>query len=229
MRKLNCLLFFVVVCCSVSCTSDKYDIGNPDALVPMRVGSSWTYHRTCYDCAGGLEESDYSISIDYAKEIDNETWYHLKFDNLWMIGEDYYWKSDKSGFWEQILSTYHGGSSTTQFYPVYAGSNSYETITSLSAPGYSNCQAHDEYTLKHVNCLAGNYNYDAYQYAIDTAYMSGNCNGGILLIGGGKVRYISDGVGTVKDVGYSFLNAYHLSLAPDSAITWKDELIRFEY
>jgi len=224
MRKIKSITIFVILCTFLSCSSDKYDLPVPNTLVPLRIGSNWIYRRTCFGCLNGQTESEYSIVIDYSKAIDNETWYHLKFPGQWNSGEEYYWKTNESGFWEKIVSP--SAATRTYFYPIYSGSNWYESVTPLG--GDTMCQFHDEYRLNQINCLVNNVNYDSYQYAFDTSYFSGNCTGGFILLYN-QVRYISKGVGIVKKVGYDISNVYHLSLAPDSAIIWKDELIQFNY
>ncbi len=216
-------IFFIVILL-LSCTKDKMPAINND-LVPLRIGSTWSFHRTCYDCLSGYSELDYSVTAEKIVNIDSHEWFHMKFQNLWTGSYDYFWRNDESGFYQTIYDSYNNRKSHS-YYPVYNGNNKYEIIS----PDTGSCKRHEAYDLAYQPSLNVNGKlYDSFKYAFDTIYFDNSCTGGSFVIPSGPVMFLSKGTGIVKILEYNATYWYHLINTADSLISLKDELVSFKY
>ncbi len=221
MRKLIYIFLFLLS----GCTKDKMPAINND-LVPLRIGSTWSFHSTCYDCFGGYVEWDYSVTADKIVNIDSHEWFHMKFQNLWTGFNDYFWRNDESGFYQIIYDSFNNRKLSSYYYPVYNGDNKYEILY----PDTGSCKRHEAYDLVSQPSLnVRGKLYDAFKYAFDTIYFDNSCTVGTFYIPSGPVMFLSKGTGIVKILQYKANYNYNLLNAPDSLISVKDELVSFKY
>ena len=220
-------IFFIVILL-LSCTKDKMPAINND-LVPLRIGSTWSFHRTCYDCLSGYGELDYSVTADKIVNIDSHEWYYMKYKNLWTGTLNYFWRNDESGFYQMIYDSLYYGKIDSYYFPVYNGDNNYEILY----PDTGLCKRHDKYDLVYQASLnVKGKLFDSFKYAFDTLYFDNSCTGGFYDLPNTPVMFLSKGTGIIKTLKYRynfFTDNYKLLNAPDSLISLKDELINFKY
>lgn len=217
---------FLIILLS-GCTKDKSlteVVPTPNDLVPIRIGSTWTFHRSVNQGIFGNSENDYSIIADKIVNIDSHEWFHMKFQNTWTY-QEHFWRNDEFGFYQMIYdSTFYGKMSST-FYPANR-LNDYEIQTTDTG----SCKRHDKYDILHQPFLnVKGKLYDSYKYAFDTTYFDNSCTVGNFLLPNSQVIFLSKGYGIVKILENSFPNNYNLINIPDSSFSIKDELTRFKY
>jgi hypothetical protein len=116
------------------------------------------------------------------------------------------------------------------FYPNDNGTGYYESV-SPDASNDTVCHMHTVYTLQHLSCTVNSVAYDCYKHSYDTMYVTGSCTGWTYSGANLQVHYFSKGVGEVKIVTYKYnpITEAHLANAPDSLISYKDELTKYHY